>query len=105
MGNVLSFEKYKEQFYAEFDEYYSTYPIDVEKEIGKLDKEKRDENPCTEKRKVYELARKCKVHVFRNFPFYFLFPSSSLYNAIRVPKLFFILYLFSTSIVKKIINE
>lgn len=53
MGNVLSFEKYKEQFYAEFDEYYSTYPIDVEKEIGKLDKEKRDENPCTEKRKVY----------------------------------------------------
>ena len=40
MGNVLSFEKYKEQFYAEFDEYYSTYPIDVEKEIGKLDKEK-----------------------------------------------------------------
>lgn len=71
MGNVLSFEKYKEQFYAEFDEYYSTYPIDVEKEIGKLDKEKRDENPCTEKRKVYELARKCKVHVFRNFPFYF----------------------------------
>ena len=43
MGNVLSFEKYKEQFYAEFDEYYSTYPIDVEKEIGKLDKEKRDE--------------------------------------------------------------
>lgn len=71
MGNVLSFEKYKEEFYAEFDEYYSTYPIDVEKEIGKLDKEKRDENPCTEKRKVYELARKCKVHVFRNFPFYF----------------------------------
>ena len=62
MGNVLSFEKYKEEFYAEFDEYYSTYPIDVEKEIGKLDKEKRDENPCTEKRKVYELARKCKVH-------------------------------------------
>ena len=61
MGNVLSFEKYKEEFYAEFDEYYSTYPIDVEKEIGKLDKEKRDENPCTEKRKVYELARKCKV--------------------------------------------
>lgn len=49
MGNVLSFEKYKEEFYAEFDEYYSTYPIDVEKEIGKLDKEKRDENPCTEK--------------------------------------------------------
>lgn len=40
MGNVLSFEKYKEEFYAEFDEYYSTYPIDVEKEIGKLDKEK-----------------------------------------------------------------
>ena len=35
MGNVLSFEKYKEEFYAEFDEYYSTYPIDVEKEIGK----------------------------------------------------------------------
>lgn len=33
MGNVLSFEKYKEEFYAEFDEYYSTYPIDVEKEI------------------------------------------------------------------------
>ncbi len=71
MGNVLSYEKYREQFYAEFDEYYSTYPVDVEKETGTLDQETREKNPCKEKMKVYGLASRCKVHVFRNFPFYF----------------------------------
>ena len=58
MGNVLSFEKYKEKFYAEFDEYYSTYPIDVEKEIGKLDKEKNLQKDLENKNKSSNFAKK-----------------------------------------------
>lgn len=71
MGNVLSYEKYKKQFFEEFDQYYSSYPVDIEGEVGTLNRKNRAADPCREKMKVYELARRCKVHVFKHFPFYF----------------------------------
>lgn len=71
MGNVLSYEKYKKQFFEEFDQYYSSYPVDIEEEVGTLNRKNRAADPCREKMKVYELARRCKVHVFKHFPFYF----------------------------------
>lgn len=73
---VLSFEKYRDEFYQEFEEYYAAYPLPapeaehmpVDTDVGK---KAAKTQPCEEKSRIYRAAVKCPVHVFRYFPFYY----------------------------------
>ena len=71
----MSFIDERRQFEREFDEFYSTYPIDVsdvEREMDELSAAHPEWLPYRRKALIYETAAKrCDVRVFRHYPFYF----------------------------------
>lgn len=70
-NGVLSFDKYRDSFYEEFEEYYAAYPLDMSKEKKEMPGKQEYVKPCDEKKRVYEMIQNCPVHIFKHFPFYF----------------------------------